>query len=165
MKNAGRAIRDTYYEKLSTLGAGAVYLTDGLGNRLTDGLGNLFITSSGAGTFTVYDDLPIETLPDSYIYINAVDYNQVGNNQLYIHEAVVTIDIVTRQYKKVNRDLCDDIATEVLTALIEGNLQNEFFQIIDVNLISARYLTGQDGAYFLTRKILRLGQNLIISKN
>jgi hypothetical protein len=44
-------------------------------------------------------------------------------------------------------------------------LQDSNFQIIDVNLVSSRYLTGQDGAYFLTRNILRFQQNLIKHKN
>ena len=165
MNNPGKSIRDVYFNALSALGAGSVYLSDGNGNRITDGLGNLLITSSGSGTYTVFDDLPLETLPQNYIYINSIDYNQVGNNQLYVHDAVVTVDIVTRQYKKVDRDTVDAMAAEVMTAIIEGNLQDATYQIIDVNLISSRYLTNQDGAYFLTRNILRFQQNLIIHKN
>jgi hypothetical protein len=107
----------------------------------------------------------LETLPQNYIYINAIDYNQVGNNQLYVHDAVVTVDIVTRQYKKIDRETVDAIAQEVMTAIIEGKLTDTNFQIIDVNLISSRYLTNQDGAYFLTRNILRFQQNLIKTKN
>ena len=165
MNNPGKSIRDVYYNALSALGAGSVYLSDGNGNRITDGLGNLLITSSGSGTYAVFDDLPLETLPQNYIYINSIDYNQVGNNQLYVHDAVVTIDIVTRQYKKVDRDTVDAMAAEVMTAIIEGDLQDATYQIIDVNLVSSRYLTNQDGAYFLTRNILRFQQNLIIHKN
>jgi hypothetical protein len=165
MNNPGKAIRDVYYTALSTLGAGANFISDGNGNIFSDGAGNLLITSSATGTYTVFDDLPLETLPQNYIYINAIDYNQVGNNQLFVHDAVVTIDIVTRQYKKVDRDTVDAMAAEVMTAIIQGNLQDATFQIIDVNLISSRYLTNQDGAYFLTRNILRFQQNLIIHKN
>jgi hypothetical protein len=165
MNNPGKSIRDVYFNALSALGAGSVYLSDGNGNRITDGLGNLLITSSGSGTYAVFDDLPLETLPQNYIYINSIDYNQVGNNQLYVHDAVVTIDIVTRQYKKVDRDTVDAMAAEVMTAIIEGDLQDATYQIIDVNLVSSRYLTNQDGAYFLTRNILRFQQNLIIHKN
>jgi hypothetical protein len=57
------------------------------------------------------------------------------------------------------------MAAEVMTAIIEGDLQDATYQIIDVNLVSSRYLTNQDGAYFLTRNILRFQQNLIIHKN
>jgi hypothetical protein len=165
MNNPGKAIRDVYYAALSALGAGANYISDGNGNIFSDGAGNLLITSAATGTYTVFDDLPLETLPQNYIYINSIDYNQLGNNQLFIHDAVVTIDIVTRQYKKVDRDTVDAMAAEVMTAIIQGNLQDATFQIIDVNLISSRYLTNQDGAYFLTRNILRFQQNLIINKN
>jgi len=165
MNNPGKAIRDVYYNALSTLGAGANFISDGNGNIFADGAGNLLITSAATGTYTVFDDLPLQTLPQNYIYINSIDYNQVGNNQLFIHDAVVTIDIVTRQYKKVDRDTVDAMAAEVMTAIIQGNLQDATFQIIDVNLISSRYLTNQDGAYFLTRNILRFQQNLIIHKN
>jgi len=165
MNNPGKAIRDVYFAALSALGAGANFISDGNGNIFADGAGNLLITSAATGTYTVFDDLPLETLPQNYIYINAIDYNQLGNNQLLIHDAVVTIDIVTRQYKKVDRDTVDAMAAEVMTAIIQGNLQDATFQIIDVNLISSRYLTNQDGAYFLTRNILRFQQNLIIHKN
>jgi hypothetical protein len=165
MLNPGKAIRDLYYTKLSEIGGGINYLSSSTGFRIIDGVGNNIITSPFTGSYAVYDDLPLETLPENYIYINAVDYNQVGNNQLYIHDAVVTVDIVTKQYKKINRDTVDLIAKEVMTALIEGNLQDSNFQIIDVNLLSSRYLTGQDGAYFLTRNILRFQQNLIKNKN
>ena len=165
MNNPGKSIRDVYFNALSALGAGSLYITDGLGNRIGDGLGNLFIVESGKIAYSVFDDLPLETLPQNYIYINSIDYNQVGNNQLYVHDAVVTIDIVTRQYKKVDRDTVDAMAAEVMTAIIEGKLQDATYQTIDVNLVSSRYLTNQDGAYFLTRNILRFQQNLIIHKN
>lgn len=165
MLNPGKAIRDLYFTRLSEIGGGIQFINTSLGFRLADGVGNNIIASPFTGTYAVYDDLPLETLPENYIYINSVDYNQIGNNQLYIHDCAVTIDIVTRQYKKINRDTVDAIAKEVLTALIEGNLQDNNFQIIDVNLSSSRYLTGQDGAYFLTRNILTFQQNLIINKN
>ena len=165
MNNPGKAIRDVYYNALSTLGAGAYYISDGNGNIFADGAGNLILAQAETTAYAVFDDLPLETLPQNYIYINAIDYNQLGNNQLFIHDAVVTIDIVTRQYKKVDRDTVDAMAAEVMTAIIQGNLQDATFQIIDVNLISSRYLTNQDGAYFLTRNILRFQQNLIINKN
>jgi hypothetical protein len=165
MNNPGKAIRDVYYAALSALGAGAYYISDGNNNIFSDGAGNLILAKAETTAYAVFDDLPLETLPQNYIYINAIDYNQLGNNQLFIHDAVVTIDIVTRQYKKVDRDTVDAIAAEVMTAIIQGNLQDATFQIIDVNLISSRYLTNQDGAYFLTRNILRFQQNLIIHKN
>ena len=165
MLNPGKAIRDLYYTKLSEIGGGINYLSSSTGFRIVDGVGNNIITSPFTGTYAVYDDLPLETLPQNYIYINAIDYNQVGNNQLYVHDAVVTVDIVTRQYKKIDRDTVDAIAQEVMTAIIEGKLADTNFQIIDVNLISSRYLTNQDGAYFLTRNILRFQQNLIKTKN
>lgn len=140
MKNPGKAIRDAYMTALT----GITY---------------------GGNTITVYDDLPIGTLPNTYVYINAIDEVQKGNNQIYDYTGVITIDIVTKQYKKVDRDTVDGIAQAVTTAILptpnNHTLTDSNFYFIGVALESGRYLGGTDGDSHITRKILRFSQTLI----
>jgi len=139
MKNPGRAIRDAYMAAL----AGITY---------------------GGSAVTVYDNMPIETTPDRYVYINAIDYTQDGNNQLFIHTGTVTMDVVVKQYKKVELDVVDDIALSVQNAILAlptSTLTDANFQFLGVTLESARYLSEEDGAYHITRKLIRFSQTLI----
>ena len=140
MKNPGKAIRDAYLSSLT----GITY---------------------GGSPITVYDDLPIETLPDNYVYINAIDEVQKGNNHIYDYTGVITLDIVVRQYKKVDRDTVDGIAEAVTNAIMPTinahTLTNTDFYFIGVALESGRYLNGTDVDYHITRKILRFSQTLI----
>jgi hypothetical protein len=135
MRNPGKALRDAYMTALSGL------------------------------SVTVYDDLPIETLPDSYVYINAIDEVQKGNNHIYDYTGVITLDIVTKQYKKVDRDTVDAIAEEVMTAIMplvnQHTLSDTYFNFHGVTLESARYLNGTNGDWHITRKILRFSQTII----
>ena len=139
MKNPGKAIRKVYLAAL----AGLTYE----GNPVT-----------------VYENMPIETTPDRYVYINAIDYDQVGNNQLFIHTGSVALDVVVKQYKKIDNDTLDGIAEVVentILALPSSTLENDDYQFLAPNIESATYLTDQDGAYHMVRKIIRFSQSLI----
>jgi hypothetical protein len=139
MKNAGKSIREAYMSALT----GIVFNTNPV---------------------TVYEFLPIETLPDNYIYINDIQYNQTGNNHLFIFEATVTIDIVTKQYKKLDYDIADGIGQLVQDAILPfpfSSIQNVDFQIIAPTIVSANYIVEPDGATFLVRKLIRFSQTLI----
>ncbi len=139
MKNPGRAIRDAYMAALS----GVTYQ----GNAVT-----------------VYDNMPIETTPDRYVYINSITYDQVGNNQLFIHTGSVAVDVVVKQYKKIDYDTLDDIAEAVQNAILAlptSTVTDANYEFIAPNVESANYLTDQDGAYHMCRKIIRFSQSLI----
>ena len=139
MKNPGRAIRDAYTAAL----AGLTYE----GNPVQ-----------------VYDNVPIETTPDRYVYVNAIDYSQTGNNQLFIHDGSVALDVVVKQYKKLDMDAVDDIAELVQNAILAlptSTVTDANYQIIAPTIESARYLQEQDGAYHIVRKIIRFSQSLI----
>ena len=139
MKNPGRAIRDAY--------------TAALANLTYDGQ-----------AVTVYDNVPFETTPDRYVYINAIDYSQTGNNQLFIHDGSVALDVVVKQYKKMDLDAVDDIAELVQNAILAlptSTVTDANYQIIAPTIESARYLQEQDGAYHIVRKIIRFTQSLI----
>ena len=115
-------------------------------------------------TIAVYEFLPIETLPDNYVYINSIDYTQVGNNQLFIHTSSITLDVVTRQYKKLDYDTVDGISQEVQDLILThpfSTLQNADFQFMNPTLESGRYLIEQDSATHYVRNIIRFSQTVI----
>jgi len=139
MKNPGRALRDAYMSALS----GITY---------------------GGMPVTVYDNMPIVTTPDRYVYINAIDYDQEGNNQLFVHTGVITLDVVVKQYKQIDLDTVDDIAEVVENAVLaipSSAPTNANYQFLNVTLESANYLTEQDGSYFIVRKLIRFSQSII----
>jgi hypothetical protein len=110
---------------------------------------------------TVYDSYPIETTPDRYVYINAMTYAQVGNNNAFIFDGSVTLDIVCKQYKKIDYDTIDGISTEVLNTLLPfpySQQEDTDFQFMNPQLSSVNYLIEPDGSYFILRKIIILSQ-------
>jgi hypothetical protein len=112
----------------------------------------------------VYEFMPIETLPMNYVYINAITYNQTGNNQLFIYTAGVAIDIVTKQYKKLDYDVVDGIAAQVQNTILAfpySQIQDSNFGFMNTVLESAQYIVEQDGSAFIVRKIIRFTQSLI----
>jgi hypothetical protein len=139
MKNPGKYIREAYMSALTGL------------------------TYEG-NTIAVYEFLPIETLPDNYVYINSIDYTQVGNNQLFIHTSSITLDVVTRQYKKLDYDTVDGISQEVQDLILThpfSTLQNADFQFMNPTLESGRYIIEQDSATHYVRNIIRFSQTVI----
>ena len=139
MKNPGKYIREAYMAALTGL------------------------TYEG-NAIAVYEFLPIETLPDNYVYINSIDYTQVGNNQLFIHTSSITLDVVTRQYKKLDYDTVDGISQEVQDIILThpfSTLQNADFQFMNPTLESGRYLIEQDSATHYVRNIIRFSQTVI----
>ena len=139
MKNPGKYIREAYMAALTGL------------------------TYEG-NTIAVYEFLPIETLPDNYVYINSIDYTQVGNNQLFIHTSSITLDVVTRQYKKLDYDTVDGISQEVQDLILThpfSTLQNADFQFMNPTLESGRYIIEQDSATHYIRNIIRFSQTVI----
>jgi hypothetical protein len=139
MKNPGKYIREAYMAALTGL------------------------TYEG-NAIAVYEFLPIETLPDNYVYINSIDYTQVGNNQLFIHTSSITLDVVTRQYKKLDYDTVDGISQEVQDIILThpfSTLQNADFQFMNPTLESGRYLVEQDSATHYVRNIIRFSQTVI----
>ena len=139
MKNPGKSIRRTYLTALSSL-------------------------TYNSAPVTIYDQLPILTLPDNYVYINSITYSQIGNNNAFIFDASVTLDINCKQYKKMNYDVVDDIAANMLGVLLQfpyTTVDDVDFQFIAPQVESAQYLLDDDGSYHIIRKIIRIQQTLI----
>ena len=136
MKNPGKSLRQLYASALAN------------------------ITYDGKSV-TVYDSYPIETTPDRYVYINAMTYAQVGNNNAFIFDGSVTLDIVCKQYKKLDYDTVDGIGQQVLNTLLPfpySQQEDTDFQFMNPNVDSVNYLIEPDGSYFILRKIIILSQ-------
>lgn len=113
---------------------------------------------------TSYGALPIVTLPDNYIYINSMTHSQIGNNNLFIHDSSVTIDIVTKQYKQLDYSIAEGIAGEVMNAIKAfpfSTLTDNDFQFMMPVMSSGTYLVEQDGSAWLVRKVLTFDVTLI----
>jgi len=139
VKNPGKSIREAYMTALQGL------------------------TYDGQAV-QVYEFMPIETLPMNYVYINAITYNQVGNNHKFIYNASVAIDIVTKQYKKLDYDVVDGIAEQVQNTLLEfpySQINDANFDFMNTVVDSAQYIIEQDGSAHIVRKIIRFTQSLI----
>jgi hypothetical protein len=83
---------------------------------------------------------------------------------LFIFDGTVTIDIVTKQYKKLDYNIADGIGQAVQNAILEypySTIVDADFQIIAPTIASASYLIEPDGATFLIRKLIRFSQSLI----
>ena len=113
----------------------------------------------------VYEDDPVETVPDNYVQIIQVsDSPTERNNSRWIREVTVQLDVITRQYKVSNRTVRDSIANDILgliTASIGVELNNTDFQITNIELDNSTYLNELDGAYHINRKILIISNHLI----
>ena len=139
MKDPGKSLREAYMAALSGL------------------------TYDGKSV-AVYEFMPIETLPDNYVYINSMASNQIGNNQLFIHDGRIALDIVTRQYKKLDYSVVDGISSQVINTILTypySTITNADFQFMNPQVEGTQYLIEQDGAYHIVRKIIRFAQSLI----
>ena len=119
----------------------------------------------GGVSVPVYEDDPVNTVPDNYVIMTQVtDSPGERNNSRWIREAVVVMDVVTRQYKVSNRTVRDSIANSILTALIPSigvTTENTDFQITNIELDSSTYLNELDNGYHINRKILTIRNHLI----
>jgi hypothetical protein len=139
MKNPGKSLREAYMAALQSV-------------------------QYNGSNVTVYEFMSIETTPDNYIYINSMAWTQVGNNQLFIHDGSIAIDIVTKQYKKLDYDVVDEISYQVINTILTfpySTITDTDFQFMNPQVESAQYLLEQDGAYHIVRKIVRFAQSLI----
>lgn len=147
MKNPGKIIRQVYVSALSAL--------------------TYTIPQTGATiTVPVYDGDPVETVPDHFVKVTDVAESNDNNNNKFITNCLVTIDIITRLYKINDRSIVDDITGKVLNAIQPTTGGNGFdstdFQFGPVFLESGQYLTNlnSDG-YWIMRKVLVFSQILI----
>jgi uncharacterized protein YoxC len=119
----------------------------------------------GGKSVPVYGTDSFQTVPQNYVIIGDITESADNNNQLFVTEADVVIDIFSEQYMTRNNSIIDDIADQVLTLLIPTtgvqDMGDAEFQIYAKARTSSRYLTMQEGNNFINRKILIINNSII----
>jgi hypothetical protein len=119
----------------------------------------------GGESVPVYGTDSFQTVPQNYIIIGDITETSDNNNQLFMTEADVVIDIFSEQYMTRNNSIIDDIADQILTLLIPTtgvqDMGDGEFQIYAKARTSSRYLTMQEGNNFINRKILIINNSII----
>jgi hypothetical protein len=121
--------------------------------------------SYGGKNVPVYGTDSFQTVPQNYVIIGDITETADNNNQLFVTEADVVIDIFSEQYMTRNNSIIDDIADQILTLLIPTtgvqDIGDNEFQIYAKARTSSRYLTMQEGNNFINRKILIINNSII----
>ena len=121
--------------------------------------------SYGGKNVPVYGTDSFQTVPQNYVIIGDITETADNNNQLFITEADVVIDIFSEQYMTRNNSIIDDIADQILTLLIPTtgvqDIGDAEFQIYAKARTSSRYLTMQEGNNFINRKIITINNSII----
>jgi uncharacterized protein YoxC len=119
----------------------------------------------GGKSVPVYGTDSFQTVPQNYVIIGDITETADNNNQLFVTEADVVIDIFSEQYMTRNNSIIDDIADQILTLLIPTtgvqDIGDAEFQIYAKARTSSRYLTMQEGNNFINRKILIINNSII----
>ena len=115
----------------------------------------------------VYGDDSFDTTPQNYIIISDIIETPDNNNQKFVTNTIVTIDIFSEQYMKRDNSIVDNISSQVLNLLIPNTALQDigdiYFQIFPLSRDSSRYLTLQDGNNYVARKIITIN-NLVNQK-
>jgi len=116
----------------------------------------------------VYSQLPFNTPPDKYIIIGSVSESADNNNQLFVTNANIDIDIYCEQYRKPDLTVVDNIASLVLQLLIPSTgvkdlNVDQYFQIFPISRTATRYLNIENDDTYITRKIITIN-NLVNQK-
>ena len=116
-------------------------------------------------TIPVYGQMPFETTPSIYIILSSVNESADNNNQLFISDSDIDIDIFVEQYRKPDLSVVDAISSLVLNLLIPTtgihDVGDAYFQIYPLSRIASRYLNSNDGDVYLSRKIITINNSII----
>ena len=109
----------------------------------------------------IYKQLPFETTPEKYVVIGDITETQIEpNNNRFISNVDVNIDIYVEQYRCQDLSIIDGLATQILQVIfpspIHDTIGDVSLAIYPIERTSSRYLTLQNGQNFVTRKILSL---------
>lgn len=115
----------------------------------------------------VYGQTPFNTPPNIYIMLGSITEVADNNNQLFITDADIDINIIAEQYRRPDLSVVDAISSLVLNLIIPFtgvlDVGDDDFQIFPLSRISSRYLPSENGDVYISRKILTIN-NLIIQK-
>lgn len=114
---------------------------------------------------TVYGQTPFVTTPNIYILLGSVAESADNNNQLFITDADIDINIIVEQYRRPDLSVVDAISSLVLNLILPStgiqDVGDADFQIYPLSRISSRYLPMEDGDVYYSRKILTINNSVI----
>ena len=114
---------------------------------------------------TVYGQTPFVTTPNIYILLGSVTESADNNNQLFITDADIDINIIVEQYRRPDLSVVDAISSLVLNLILPStgiqDVGDADFQIYPLSRISSRYLPMEDGDVYYSRKILTINNSVI----
>jgi hypothetical protein len=116
----------------------------------------------------VYSQIPTITTPDKYIIIGTVNESPDNNNQVFVTNADIDIDIYCEQYRNRDLSVVDSIASTILNLLIPTTGVKDLnvdaqFQIFPIARTASRYLDIENDDLYITRKIITIN-NLVNQK-
>lgn len=115
----------------------------------------------------VYGNDTFTTTPKAYVIIGSISESSDNNNQQFVSNVDVTLDIFCEQYREYDNASVDNIASQILTLLLPTtgihDIGDAYFQIFALSRISSNYVPLNDGQNFIARKVITIN-NLIIQK-
>lgn len=137
MLDTSNAIRSAYLSKLN---------------------GNLSIDGRNV---VVYGQTPFDTPGEQYAIISSITETPTDeNNDKFITQVDVNIDIFVEQYRFYDNSKVDDISNQILNILIPTNtildIGDANFEIYVIRRSASRYLPLESGQNFVARKIITL---------
>lgn len=116
-------------------------------------------------TVKVYGETPFNTPPGIYIMLGSITEVADNNNQLFITDADIDINIIVEQYRRPDLSVVDAISSLVLNLILPStgiqDVGDANFQIFPLSRISSRYLPLEDGDVYISRKILTINNSVI----
>jgi hypothetical protein len=111
-----------------------------------------------------YTAEPFETTPNFFIVLQNIEQSEENNDQRWVSNATVTLDVITKQNMANSRDAVDNIAGQILTALLPNTYVDRStadHQVMIRSVTSPGYVGSQNGSVRIQRKILIIDNHLI----
>jgi hypothetical protein len=116
-------------------------------------------------TIKVYGQEPFTTAPNTYITLGSITEVADNNNQRFVTDADIDINIIVEQYKRPDLSVVDAISSLVLNLILPTtgiqDVGDAYFQIFPLSRISSRYLPLDNGDLYISRKILTINNSVI----
>jgi hypothetical protein len=116
-------------------------------------------------TVPVYGQTPFVTTPPIYIMLGSVNEVADNNNQQFVTDADIDVNIIVEQYRQPDLSVVDAISSLVLNLILPStgiqDVGDASFQIFPLSRISSRYLPLDNGDLYITRKILTINNSII----
>lgn len=120
--------------------------------------------SYGGQAVPFYTAEPWATTPDFFVVLQNIEQGEENNDQRWVTNATVTLDVITKQNMANSRDAVDDIANQILVALLPNTYvdrETADHQVMIRSVSSPGYIAGQSGSVRIQRKILIIDNHLI----